>query len=70
VPEDAQPGVFFGHARAVVADQHALAAAVGHLYLHAGSAGVQGVLAELLDHGGGAVDDLSGGDLLGHEGIE
>jgi hypothetical protein len=53
VPKDAQLGVFFGHARAVVPDQHALAAAVGYLYLHARGPGVQGVLAELLHHEAG-----------------
>jgi hypothetical protein len=35
-----------------------LAAAVGHLHLYALRPGVQGVFAELLDHRGGAVDDL------------
>ncbi len=50
--------------------KHALAAAVGYLHLYARGTGVQGVLGELLDHRGGAVDDLSGGDLLCHEGIE
>jgi len=47
-----------------------LAAAVGHLHLYALRTGVRGVLRELLDHGGGAVDDLPGGDLLRHEGVE
>jgi hypothetical protein len=70
VPEDAQPGVFFAHARSVVADQHALAAAVGYLYLHACGTGVQGVLRELFHHRGGTVEDLSCGDLLGYEGIK
>ena len=70
MPEDAHLGVLFGHARTVVADQHALAAALGYLHLHAGAVGIEGVLAELLDHGGGPVDDLAGGDLLCHEGIE
>jgi amino acid transporter len=41
-----------------------LAADVGHL--HARGAGVEGVLAEFLDHRGGAVYDLSCRDLLGH----
>jgi hypothetical protein len=70
VPQDAQLGVLFTHARSVVADQHALAAAVGYLYLNARGTGVKGVLCEFLDHRGGTVDDLSGGDLLGYEGIE
>src|SRR5215217_4452828 len=47
-----------------------LAPAVGYLYLYACGTGVQGVLRELLDHRGGAVDDLSGGYLLCYEGIE
>src|ERR671921_2232353 len=70
VPQDAQLGVLFAHARAVVPDQHTLAAAVGYLYLYACSSGVQGVLRELLYHRGGTIDDLSGGDLLGYKGIE
>ena len=51
-------------------DQHALAAAVGYLYRHVRGAGVEGVLAELLDHRGGAVDHLTGCELPGHEGFE
>ena len=70
VPQDAQLGVFFAHARSVVPDKHALAAAVGYLYLNARGTGVKGILCELLHHGGGAVDYLSGGDLLSYEGIE
>ena len=46
------------------------AVTVGYLYLYACSAGIQGVLRELLYHRGGTVDDLSGGDLLGYQGIE
>jgi hypothetical protein len=42
----------------------------GYLHLYSGGTGVQGVLGELLDHGGGTVYDLSGGDLLCYEGIE
>src|SRR5215213_9208739 len=70
VPQDAQLGVFFAHPRAVVPDQHTLAATVCYLYLYAGGIGVQGVLGELLYHRGGAVDYLSCGDLLCHKGIE
>src|SRR5215211_2271906 len=70
VPQDAQLGVFFAHARAVVPDQHALAATVGNLYLYARGTGVQGVLCELLHHRGGAVDDLSCSDLLCYKRIE
>src|SRR5215213_6405525 len=70
VPQDAQLGIFFAHARAVVPDQHTLAATVCYLYLYAGGIGVQGVLGELLYHRGGAVDYLSCGDLLCHKGIQ
>jgi hypothetical protein len=68
--QDAHLGVFFAHPRAVVPDDHTLTAPVGYLYLYACSTSVQGVLREFLDHGGGAVYDLSGGDLLCYEGIE
>lgn len=51
-------------------DHHALAAAVGYLHLDVGGTGVRGVLGELLNHGGEAVYDLTGGYLLGYEGIE
>jgi hypothetical protein len=47
-----------------------LAAAVGDLHLYARGPGVEVVFAKLLDHRGGAVDDLPGGDLLGHEGVQ
>jgi len=46
-----------------------LAAAVGQLHLYALRTDVRGVFAKLLDHRGGAVDDLPGGDLLRHEGV-
>src|SRR5918994_2759735 len=59
VPQDAQFGVFFAHARAVVADQHALSSAIGYLYLYTSGSCVQGVLRELLDHRGGGGYDLS-----------
>jgi hypothetical protein len=53
-----------------VPDQHTLAPSVGYLHLYARGTSVQGVLRELLDYRGGTVDDLSGGYLLGYEGIE
>ena len=70
MPQDAQLGVFFGHPRAVVSEKDALSATIGYLYLYTCSTGVQGVLGELLHHRGGAIDDLSCGDLLSYKGIE
>src|SRR5215203_6646611 len=70
VPQDAQLGICFAHPRAIVPDQYALAATVSYLYLYARGTSVQGVLCELLYHRGGAVDDLSCGDLLCFKGIQ
>ncbi len=63
-------GVAPGHPRSVVADEDARGAAVSELHLDAGGACVEGVLDEFLDHRGRAVDDLPGGHLLGHPGVE
>jgi hypothetical protein len=49
---------------------HTLASAVCYLYLYTSSTSVKGVLGEFLDHRGGAIYDLTGGYLLGYEGIE
>jgi len=69
VAQDGEAGVFRGHSRAVVPDQYPGGAAVPQLDLHAGGPGVQGVLDQLLDHGGRAVDHLARRDLLGDPGI-
>jgi hypothetical protein len=68
VAQDAQLGVFFAHARAIVPDQHALAATIGYLYLYTCGTGVQGIFREFLHHRSGAVDDLSGGYPLSYQG--
>ena len=44
-------------------------AAVGDLHRHAGRSGVDGVLHQLLGHGGGPLHHLSGGDQIGHMGV-
>ena len=61
----AQPGVRPRHAATVVADADQLAAALEQVDLHAGGAGVERVLDQLFDGGGGAFDHLAGGDLVG-----
>ena len=58
------------YAQAIVSDQHAFTAPIGYLYLHACGTGVQGSLRELFHHRGGAVVDLSRGDLLSYQRIE
>jgi hypothetical protein len=70
VSQDAQLGVIFRHARAVVPNPHALSATVGYLYLYTCGTRVQGVFGELLHHRGWAVDDLSRSNLLSYKGIE
>ena len=54
------------HAAAVVAHQQQLQPRPLHRHLDAAGAGVAGVLQQLLDDGGGALDHLAGGDGLGH----
>ena len=58
----------YGGARPTVSvhSHEAAHAAVGYLYFYARGTSVQGVLCELLHHRGGAVDYLSGGDLLSY----
>ncbi len=55
------------HAVAVVGDADELAAAGFDLDADAGGSGVEGVFEEFFDDGGGALDDLAGGDLVRHE---
>jgi len=52
------------HADPVIADGDKLSPAVGDGHVQARDAGVQGVLYQLLDHAGGALDDLARGDLV------
>jgi len=54
-----------GHAHAIVGHADQAAAAGRDLDGDAGWAGVDGVLDELLDDGGGSLDDLAGRDLVG-----
>jgi hypothetical protein len=69
VAQDGEASVLGGHAGAVVPDQDAGGSAVPELYLDPGCPGVQGILDQLLDHGGRAVDHFARGDLLGDPGI-
>ena len=56
------------HARAVVADADEPEPAALDLDLDAARAGVERVLDQLLDHRGGPLDHLAGGDLIGQLG--
>ena len=51
---------------AVVADADELAAAGFDLDADAVGPGIERVLQQFLDHGGGAIDDFAGGDLVRH----
>jgi hypothetical protein len=62
---EGEEGVVAHHAAAVVGDTDEATAAGFDIDADAGGAGVEGVLQQLLDDGGGAVDDLAGGDLVG-----
>ena len=59
-----QPGVLGAHAAAVVGDGDPVAPAGADLDAHAPGAGVEGVLDQLLHHGGRPLDDLAGRDLV------
>ncbi len=54
------------HAAAVVGDLDQLAAAAFDFEANVGGSGVERVLEQFLDHGGGTVDDLASGDLVGN----
>ena len=62
--------VLLGDAAAVVAHPDQAGAARLQLHLDARAAGVDGVLHQLLDHRGGALHHLAGGDLVGETGVE
>jgi hypothetical protein len=68
VAGEGQRQVLGGDAAAVVHDADELGAAALDLEVDAGTAGVEGVLQQLLDHAGGPLDDLAGGDLGDHGG--
>ena len=53
------------HASAVVGHAQQAAAAALHLDIDAGGAGVQAVFDQFLDHRGGTLHHLAGGDLVG-----
>jgi hypothetical protein len=59
---DAESGVVFGHAMAVVADRDARDAAAFDLHVDASGPGVERVFDQLLDHAGRALDDFAGRD--------
>ena len=63
---EGQQRVVAHHAAAVVGDADEAPAACLNLDEDARGAGVERILQQFLDHGGGAVDDLAGGDLVGH----
>ena len=63
VAVEGEQGVVAPHPRAVVGDDDPPLAAGLQLDPHRGGAGVEGVLHQLLDHRGGALHHLAGGDL-------
>ena len=62
---EGQNGVFAAHAGAVVGDAQEILAALFEFHENAPRPGVQGVLDQLLDGGGGPLDDLARRDLVG-----
>ena len=64
VPLDAEQGVVARHAAAVVGHDHRLAPARHHLDVDLRGAGIQGVFDQLLQHRGGPLHHLAGGDLV------
>ena len=68
VAPEGERQVFGPHAGAVVAHEDAFQAGAVDLDLDAAGAGVAGILQQLLDGGGGPLDDLAGGDRVGHGG--
>ena len=63
---EGQQGIVAHHAAAVVDDLDELLAAGLDVDPDARGAGIQRVLQQLLDHRGGTLDDLTGGDLVGN----
>ena len=70
VPQEGGLGVLTAHAAAVVRDPQQGHAAVLKLYGDGFGAGVDGVLHQLLDHGGGTFHDLAGGDQVRQMGVK
>ena len=66
VPFQAEQRVVPAHAQAVVGDANEAASAGLDFNRQARGLGVEGILHQFLDHAGGALDDLAGGDLVGH----
>ena len=64
VPLEAEQGVVAAHPVAVVAHAHEALAAAAEVYAEPAGAGIEGVLNQLLEDGGGALDDLPGRDLV------
>ena len=67
---DGRPDVVFGHPHAVVADDDPLGAAGLDGDGDPTGVGVQGVLQQLLDDGGGPLDHLAGGDAVPRPRVE
>ena len=63
---EGQPGVGHGHAAAVVDDLQAGASGIDDDDVDGLCAGIDGILDEFLDDRGRALDDLAGGNLVGH----
>jgi hypothetical protein len=61
---EGEEGVIADHAATVVGDADEAAATGFDFDADVGGSGVEGVLEELLNDGGGTVDDLAGGDLV------
>jgi len=66
MPLQAQQGVVARHAQAVIPHAHQAAPAGLDFHHHPAGLGVQRILDQFFDHTGGALDDLAGGDLVGH----
>ena len=62
---EGQQGVVAQHAAAIVGNADQAPAARLHFHAQLGSARVQRIFEQLLDHGSGPLDHLSGGDFVG-----
>ncbi len=63
---EGQQRIVAHHAAAVIGDAYELAPAALDRDHDPGRAGIERILQQLLDHRGRPVDDLAGGDLIGH----
>ena len=66
MPFERQQRIVAHHAAAVIGNANELAAAALDRDHDPGRAGIERILQQLLDHRCRPVDDLAGGDLIGH----